>query len=115
MLRKNLLITALGLACFAESAYALPFKPDPVSFANWLSAQSWRDGNKRKFIQLSTCAPPLYKDPMNPQDTYQCVSGYMTVQTPFGLQRCQIGRTYYTRWPNQKIQYGVEDVACRDN
>ncbi|MBC1259928.1 hypothetical protein FQK07_01345 [Synechococcus sp. BSF8S] len=76
---------ALTLAAISAplAAFALPFKPDPTSFANYLGKKSMEDGSKATFSNLSGCAAGT----TGGKDSYSCQTGDALLTTPSGAQR----------------------------
>jgi len=85
-------IKAMGMAAFctlfaATPAVAMPFSPNPSSFASYLSRIDWDDGKPRKFSGLRGCRKAIFWG-----DTwYECKYGYVRIDDPVrGSIYCEI-------------------------
>jgi hypothetical protein len=104
LLMKKLFLAMVGVSIsFAGSAMALPFQPNPDSFASWLNSKSatWKDGKVRRFSNLSECK--LFA----PQ-RYACHFGYVKVTSPMGSQLCEI--QLISGYSTRAIEYTTDGV-----
>jgi hypothetical protein len=83
---------AFGIALLCSSlvsapAFAMPFAPNPSSFASYLSRINWDDGKPRKFSGLRGCRKANFFG-----DTwYECEYGYVRIDDPVrGSIFCEI-------------------------
>lgn len=65
------------------AAFALPFKPDPTSFAIHLGKKAMEDGSRVSFSNLSDCAAST----TGGKESYSCQTGDALLTTPSGAQR----------------------------
>jgi hypothetical protein len=65
------------------AAMALPFKPDPTSFAIYLGRKSIEDGSRVTFSELVGCAA----SGKGMTESYSCQTGDALLITPTGVQR----------------------------
>ncbi len=82
----------------------MPFKPDPVSFAKYMSQLKWNNGTRVKFENLSQC---FYHQQAG---GYGCDSGFATISDPRGTQICK-ARVLYAPYNPGGISY--ETSSCR--
>ncbi len=68
-------LLSASLLLVSGDALALPFEPNPTSFARYLSHISWQDGKKRTFSDFRQCAG-------NDRGFYYCKYGYVTINDP---------------------------------
>lgn len=112
---KERILLGIGLAgCFAGGlpALALPFNPDPASFAAYLNAkQGWSDGKKRYFSNFHNCRQ------VGDYNMYVCKAGYVKIVSPMGSIFCEmqpnepIAKNVIT-WANGKADVGP-DYPCQ--
>jgi hypothetical protein len=80
------LAVVLTAVCMPLAAFALPFKPDPISFAAYLTDKPMKDGSKVTFSNLSGCAARG----TGAKGSYSCQTGDALLITPAGVRRsCQ--------------------------
>lgn len=76
----------LTAVCMPLAAIALPFKPDPVSFATYLTDKPMKDGSKVTFSNLSGCTARG----TGARASFSCQTGDALLITPAGVRRsCQ--------------------------
>lgn len=83
---------------YPEVANAFPFKPNPQSFASYLSAIPWDDGLKRVFSNFYNCQIERrvwknqnyggYDTPVDVIDDIALCNGYVNVYYPHGIRSC---------------------------
>jgi hypothetical protein len=77
---------ALSVISLPLAAIALPFKPDPTSFAIYLGKNAIEDGSRVTFSDLAGCAA----SGKGMKESYSCQTGDALLMTPAGVQRsCQ--------------------------
>ncbi|WP_094555800.1 hypothetical protein [Synechococcus sp. 1G10] len=74
---------AISVISLPLSVLALPFKPDPTSFAIYLGKKAMEDGSRVSFSNLSGCAA----SGKGMKEVYSCQSGEALLTTPAGAQR----------------------------
>ena len=107
-------IKAMGVATIctllaATPAVAMPFSPNPSSFASYLSRIDWDDGKLRKFSGLRDCRKSTFAG-----DTwYTCKYGYVRIDDPVrGSIFCEIQKKqdtgYVVSWNsvNKRVSHG---------
>jgi len=90
---KRLTAALFSAVIFAGGeVLALPFQPNPESFAAYMSSLKWKNGAmKTKFTYLSRCNVGFlgsYRDPK--PDGYYCMGGYVKWSDPTGSSTCEI-------------------------
>lgn len=77
---------AISVISLPLASFALPFKPDPTSFAIYLGKRSIEDGSRVTFSDLAGCAA----SGKGMKESYSCQTGEALLITPAGVQRsCQ--------------------------
>ncbi|MDM7937260.1 MAG: hypothetical protein QUV06_07375 [Cyanobium sp. CZS 48M] len=74
---------ALSVLSLPLAAVALPFKPDPTSFAIYLGKRTMEDGSRVKFSNLVGCVA----SGKGTKETYSCQTGDALLTTAAGVQR----------------------------
>ncbi len=77
------LALAISVISLPLAAIALPFKPDPTSFAIYLGKKAMEDGSRVTFSDLVGCAA----SGKGMKETYSCQTGDALLITPAGVQR----------------------------
>lgn len=91
-------IKAMGMAALctlfaATPAVAMPFSPNPSSFASYLGRIDWDDGKTRKFSGLRGCS----KSFLGETTFYSCKYGYVRIDDPVrGSIYCEIQKLKYS-------------------
>ena len=102
---KKLVFAVVGVpAWITGSAMALPFQPNPDSFASWLSQQKWKGGAmKVKFSYLQDCyIGPIGRDGLPARSNYveyYCKGGYAKWSDPTGSGTCEVRWVRYINPP----------------
>jgi hypothetical protein len=94
---------------FANHANAMPFSPDPISFAGWLNQQNgksfWYDRSMIvKFEHLGNCEYSFAYGSEN----YSCKVGYATIKDNIRNQKCRV----YVEYTGGKVN--LRDYECRN-
>jgi hypothetical protein len=74
---------ALSVLSLPLAAVALPFKPDPTSFATYLGKKAMEDGSKVSFSNLVGCRA----SGKGTKETYSCQTGDALLTTAAGERR----------------------------
>jgi hypothetical protein len=109
---KKLLASIVASTCLlAGNALALPFQPNPQSFASYLNSLKWQDGKTRVFSNLRECVARV--------NVYECRYGYVAISDPVRgkifceLQMINEGFNRMAVWYyNAKVQHGAA-YPCR--
>jgi len=88
----SIFISCTAFLFLDKPSLALPFSPDPVSFAGWLNQQKWKDRSlSAKFEYLGDCE---YANEYG--EAYSCSVGYVTINDNLKPRKCrvQVGFAY---------------------
>ena len=90
--RLGSLITGLIVIATPLAGHAMPFSPDPISFAGWLNnAPSWTDRSlKIKFENLGACSYSYFMG----SESYSCKIGYAYISDGMGARKCRVETNY---------------------
>lgn len=106
------LSTASGVAAasllLSQNAYAMPFSPDPISFAGFLNNhRNWYDRSLRiQFQNLGNCEYSYNSG----SEAYACYVGYAKITDSISSRLCRV-QTWYNFKGNRELDY--KEYDCR--
>ena len=109
--RRRLVLFSLLAVCAlgVEQVEAMPFTPDPISFASYLnSIRSWSDRSLTvRFENLGKCEY-FYN---GGSEAYVCYQGYAKIRDQFSSRLCRV-KVWYNWKGDRSSSY--EESECRD-
>lgn len=95
----------------SQNAYAMPFSPDPISFAGFLNNyHDWYDRSLRiQFQNLGNCEY-FYN---GGSEAYACYIGYAKITDSISSRLCRV-RVWYNFNGNRELDYKENDCRAQN-
>jgi hypothetical protein len=99
------IMTSIGLQ---QKAYAMPFSPDPISFASYLNSyRNWYDRSLRvRFENLGNCEFSYNEN----GEAYACKVGYAKISDSISSRLCRVNVFFNL---NGEKEIGYKEYDCR--